>query len=592
MAVMTVRATDYTVTSDADSGTGTLRDLVAAAAAGDRVLVPEGMVVTLNTQLAPGTKSLDIVGLGKGATIKGAGSDRLLNYAGGFERSLGCYNLTFTNGVAGAGHGGVALIGYCKVVAFSNCVFAGNSAATSDGGVFRCTHGSTTIAATNSTFIGNSAINAGVASGTAAAGYWFGGCHFEGNSALTNGGVMSAQGPALFKNCSFTNNTAYKGSVIAVGTGGQTLEDCLVVDNRTTNEGGVAYLRNTFTMRRCTVLNNRGRTGGVFSKYNGPLELTDCLFEGNVDQPSVNWAYGGVLFNRGSGLTLISNCVFRANRCVNVNGDWGYGGVIGSYDANSTGLEVYDSTFDGNCADRGYGVMRLVHRALFRNCAFTRNSTVTGDVAVAAISVAVATNAVDFTNCTFYDNAAGTNAASGNRRGVIYITNTNDWVNLNHCTIVSNLTSDAAIYSSSTTTSMVSVANSVVAGNKTYAGTTDDLRGAIRTLANSAISEGETGFNKMADGTYTGNWFECGQAVLQLSPPAVNDSRVTHLDGSHPFTMAISKTSVLRDHASNTTGITTDARGFPRPDTATSLPDIGAYEYVEPPPSCTLLMVL
>ncbi len=572
------QAAELTVTSDLDDGEGTLRALAASATSGDRILIPEGMVVNVVTQLVPGSKSLDLVGLGTGATIRGTGTDRLLNYVGGGQ-TLACYNLTFTNGAAGASHGGVVYVGYCQGVVFSNCVFAGNTALTSNGGVFYCAHGFATVAATNCVFVGNTATNGGVVGGNASAGYWFGHCRFEANAAIANGGVANAPGPLLFSQCFFTNNTARSGGVIAVGTGGQAMEDCTAIDNRTTAEGGAIYTRNALTLLRCSFLGNYGRGGAVFHKYNGLFTVRDCLFEGNTDQPSANWFHGGVGFLRGSGLSFFSNCVFRANRSLNTDGDWGYGGVFGTYgDTSWQGLDVWDSTFDGNYAERVYGVMRLLNRARFRNCTFTRNSTGTGDAAVAHI--ANGTNVVDFTNCTFFDNAAGTNAASGNRRGVIYVGNTNDCVNLNFCTIVSNRTSDAAVYVDKTAFSLVSLNSTVVAGNTTYAGATDDLRGAILTLDHSAISEAETGFTKLALGNYADNLYDCTEASLKLSPPADNETRTTHLDGTRPQTMAIAGTSVLRNHGGPTLGVATDARGFPRADAVSSIADIGAYEFV------------
>lgn len=575
-------AVDHTVTSDLDDGEGTLRALAVAAASGDRILIPEGMVVNVVTQLVPGSKSLDLVGLGTGATILGAGTDRLLNYAGGGGRTLACHNLTFTNGAAGASHGGVAYVGYCQSVVFSNCVFAGNSALTSNGGVFYCANANATVAATNCVFVGNTASNAGVVGGNGSAGYRFGGCRFEANTATADGGVANATGPLLFSLCVVTNNTAKRGGVIAVGSGGQTFEDCTAIDNRTTAEGGVVYMRNPLTLLRCSFVGNYGRGGAVVHKYNGPFIAQDCRFEGNTDQTYGNWFYGGVGFLRGSGVNFFSNCVFRANRSLdnNVTNKWGQGGVFGTYsDASWVGLDVWDSTFDGNHADQACGVMRLANRAQFRDCTFTRNSTGAGDAAVAMVSVGVATNVVGFTNCTFFDNAAGTNAASGNRRGVILVNNTNDCVNLDFCTIVSNRSSDAAIYVNSTAFSLVSLNSTVVAGNTTYTGATNDLRGAILTLDHSAISEAETGFTKLAWGTYADNLYDRTETSLKLSPPADNEARTTHPDGTRLRTMAIASTSALRNHGGPTLGLATDARGFPRADGASSVADIGAYEF-------------
>ncbi|MGI5867871.1 MAG: choice-of-anchor Q domain-containing protein [Kiritimatiellia bacterium] len=578
--VVAAQAADLTVTSDLDDGAGTLRALAATAASGDRILIPGDMVVNVVTQLVLGGKSLDLVGLGAGATIRGAGADRLLYYSGGGGRTLGCYNLAFTNGAAGGKHGGVAYVAYCKGAVFSNCVFTGNSALDSDGGVFYCGNNNSTVAATNCVFVGNTAKNGGVVGGNASLGYSLAGCRFEANAATLYGGVANATGPLLFSQCFFTNNTAKWGGVITTGRGGQAMEDCTAVDNRTTAEGGVIYTRNPFAMLRCSFVNNYGRCGGVLHKYNGLLTARDCLFEGNTDQPSANWCHGGVGWLRGPQLSFFSNCVFRANRSINTNDDLGDAGVFGTYGEPGEGLEVWDCTFDGNHAERVCGVMRINNPARFRNCTFTRNSTGMGDSAVAFVGVGDATNVVGFTNCTFFDNAAGTNAASGHRRGVIYVNNTNGCVNLDFCTIVSNRTSDAAVYVNSTAFSLVSINSTVVAFNTTHSGATDDLRGAILALGHSAISEAETGFTKLAAGAYANNLYDCTEASLKLSPPADNDTQTTHPDGTRPQTMAFGLGSVLRDRGGPTPGVATDARGFPRPDVVSAVADIGAYEFV------------
>lgn len=168
-ASWSVFATDHYVTSDADDGgDGTLRAVIAAAATGDTIYVPEGYFITVFDQLDLSDKALNIIGQGNGITICGSGTNRLLYAASNAynrpDRPVYLANMTLTNGVAPAnGNGGAFINGTVKstfTVILDNCRVVGNYSGSYGGAFYNTT---CRFAMTNCTFYGNtSALGGGV----------------------------------------------------------------------------------------------------------------------------------------------------------------------------------------------------------------------------------------------------------------------------------------------------------------------------------------------------------------------------------------------------------------------------------------------
>ncbi|MEY4917300.1 MAG: hypothetical protein RL616_1213, partial [Verrucomicrobiota bacterium] len=216
---------------------------------------------------------------------------------------------TLTNGFTTDNGGGV----FCAAanIVVSNCVFIGNSANGSGGGVFGG-------AIFNCTFTGNLASG----NGGGAANCILNGCALTGNDASSGGGADGSMltGSVLLDNsaywsgggassstltgCTLADNTA-TGSTGSSGGGavGSVLTDCLLASNSVAYYGGGAH---SSTLNHCTLHGNAaGDYGGAFGGV-----LNNCTVSGN------SGFYGG-----GVGQTTASN------RVVSGNSAYGGGGA-------------------------------------------------------------------------------------------------------------------------------------------------------------------------------------------------------------------------------------------------------------------------
>jgi len=161
---------DVTVTSDADSGPGTLRDALANANSGDTIVftLPVGSTINLDSTLTV-TKNLEIDGTGaSGLTISGQNAVDVLTINGGVSATIS--NLAIANGTAGIFALGNLTVSKCNIsgsthgiynygtLIVANSTFFGNSTSFVGGGIY-IYYGSATI--TNSTFVNNHALRGG-----------------------------------------------------------------------------------------------------------------------------------------------------------------------------------------------------------------------------------------------------------------------------------------------------------------------------------------------------------------------------------------------------------------------------------------------
>jgi predicted outer membrane repeat protein len=171
------------VTSNADSGPGTLRQAIADVADGGTINFAGPMTIHLASTLTLG-RDVTIDGTGHDVVISGdtnndgSGDVQVFHVNSGVIAAL--QHLTVTKGHANGG-GGVYSDGALTV---TNCTFAGNSA-TYGGGID--SHGAS-LTVTN--------------------------CTFAGNSAAYGGGIHSKVGTV--RNCTFSDNSAVSGSAIFV----------------------------------------------------------------------------------------------------------------------------------------------------------------------------------------------------------------------------------------------------------------------------------------------------------------------------------------------------------------------------------------
>ena len=145
------RAVTITVTSTADSGTGSLRDAIAAASSGDNINFSVTGTITLTGGPLTIDKSLTISGPGASdLAVSGNHADRVFVVNTGATVTVS--GLTIENGKAlnGGGGGGISNLGILTV---TNSAVTGNSALNFGGGI----ENFGTLTLTNSTVSGNSA---------------------------------------------------------------------------------------------------------------------------------------------------------------------------------------------------------------------------------------------------------------------------------------------------------------------------------------------------------------------------------------------------------------------------------------------------
>jgi len=284
IATPSARASTLTVTNKADSGAGTLRASIAAAAAGDTIVFASALngqtILLTNGQLWI-ARNVNI--LGPGATnlsISGNGSNRVFFVTNSVTCTLA--GLTITNGglFPGAG-GGILNQGSLTV---SNCALSGNRASYGGG---LCNDGTLTVK----------------------------NCTISRNLAGINGGGLSNGGTATVQNSTFSGNTAsdYGGGI---DNGGQF------------ESGGTLVLQNS------TLTGNSGfESGGGLNAAIGTEHLTNCIIAGNFSgpvgfAPDINCAAGRVESAAYNLIGSTNNVVGIANGVNgNIVGD-GTGGAL------------------------------------------------------------------------------------------------------------------------------------------------------------------------------------------------------------------------------------------------------------------------
>ena len=232
-AALPVRAATDTVTSLADDGSsGTLRSVIAAAAAGDTIVFSVAGTITLNctTGVLVIRQNLTINGPGApNLTISGANECPVF-FVSDAVMAAAISGLTIANGRGDDG-GGISNYGTLTV---SNCAFSGNFAA--PGGAIN-NGGALTVS--NCVFSGNTALQGGGAIFNTEV-LTVNSSTFSGNLAFTTGGggIFIGFGTVTVNNSTLSGNTAeYGGGLLNVG-GMLTINNSIVAGNTSTSEPG------------------------------------------------------------------------------------------------------------------------------------------------------------------------------------------------------------------------------------------------------------------------------------------------------------------------------------------------------------------
>ncbi|GHU69702.1 hypothetical protein FACS189413_09000 [Bacteroidia bacterium] len=275
---MTAQAT--LVTSNADDGSGTLRQLISAAPTDGIIEIPEGMIITLASEIAF-DKGLTIRGLGDGATVKvtSPGTSRWQIFNIGTS-TAGNYNVVLENmnliggkqPTASASNGGVVYVTTANdgnvYFTMRNCKIS-KGQGNAGGGVML----------NNVTGIKQAIIE---------------NCDFFDNAVLSNssgGGLYIRAAYSEVTNCTFRNNTSPAGVAIGLNNGGETvISNCIF-------EGNIGK--------------GPAKSAACISNANAALSVSNCVFVNNTNNDLTDATLGATAYSQASNITAnFTNCTF------------------------------------------------------------------------------------------------------------------------------------------------------------------------------------------------------------------------------------------------------------------------------------------
>ena len=128
-------ATTRTVTNLNDSGSGSLRDTIAASIAGDSIIFADGLASTITLSSGELLLERDLTIIGPGAellTLKGNGITRIFRITATTANLSG---LTITGGIVSGSNNGGGILNVASLV-LSRCDLVGNSCSNQGGGLY------------------------------------------------------------------------------------------------------------------------------------------------------------------------------------------------------------------------------------------------------------------------------------------------------------------------------------------------------------------------------------------------------------------------------------------------------------------------
>ena len=397
---LTVNKTQDTNDGTCNTADCSLREALAAAASGDKVVVPTGIyTLTFGSQLTI-AESLTVEGAGSGDTFIQAhtqpdqGIHRVFTIATGVVAKMSM--LTVRHGKAVGDGGGILNNGILKI---EDALVTANSTSANGGGIQNS--GSLTLArtrvASNTAPVGAGIYNMPgsmvvLESSTVAqnSGQTGAGIHnlsngtlkvnnttISGNLATQNGGGIHSAGTADLTNSRISNNTAtVNGGGIYIGAGTTTISSSTVSGNIATqgNSGGI-FNGASLILSDSTISGNTASDsgGGILSPTGSTLAVTNSTFSGNTATSALG---GGIL---SEGTTTITNSTVTGNTA----------GLIGGGIRKSGTLNLVNTIVSGNTAPTGpdcHGSPTSLGHNLIRNSADCSFTPAAGDLVGTAAS--------------------------------------------------------------------------------------------------------------------------------------------------------------------------------------------------------------
>ncbi|MBW4438172.1 MAG: hypothetical protein KME04_13615 [Pleurocapsa minor GSE-CHR-MK-17-07R] len=305
---LTIQSLALNVTSLADSGPGTLRDIMAAAPPDSTITFGVTGTIAVSSPLSI-EKNVSFDGPGAGSlTISGGGGTRVF-INNGYTVSMD--GLTISNGSAGDGAGVYNAGG----MTLTDMVFSGNAVSLTGGAIYNS--GSLTVS--NSTFSGNSAgVDGSAIHSNTNATILIATSTFTGNTgqavSLLNGGTISSSSfisntgravgisgaPAVtLLGVTFQGNSAspWDGGAVYIGAGSTANVTNSIFLNNFTNvtsetccaKGGAIFVEGTLTATGTEFVGNTAGSsaGAVQGWINATINITNSCITGNSDGSNV-----------------------------------------------------------------------------------------------------------------------------------------------------------------------------------------------------------------------------------------------------------------------------------------------------------------
>jgi hypothetical protein len=327
------KATTIVVTNNNDSGSGSLRNAIASASAGDTITfaaggLSGGQTITLTSGSLTPTVNVTITDAGAPAVSIVSANSRIFDFplsSPGSLTSVTLQDLTL-NGTANDGTTGGA-IHVATISSFSltidSCNITGQLAgarAATRGGAISITGLNDSLTLSNSTVLGSVTTVNTVSNNDAGALYFASNKtasilnstlsgSVSGSSAGKNwaGAVYQNAGTLTMTDCTIANSSVTGGD----GNGGGMMEnggtanlmDCTISGNTASNRGGGLYMsKGTLNLTNCTIANSQAATGGgliaTFFSTNGTggtstTNLRNCTLSGNTATSGAGALYVG-----------------------------------------------------------------------------------------------------------------------------------------------------------------------------------------------------------------------------------------------------------------------------------------------------------